>query len=142
MKRKFCCDESRDLYTDYYVNQSGSGMPVYTGARVQRGHGLGSILSGLFRSAIPIFRKGLSWIGRQALDKGAQLAGQVARDVAEGKPFIDSTKSRVKETINEYVPGVIDQTGSGRRRRRINKKRRNTDVKRKRSKKTKRDILD
>ena len=51
MKRQFCCDASRFAYEDYYLKQSGSGMPVFQGVRMQRGHGLGSILSGFFRSA-------------------------------------------------------------------------------------------
>lgn len=153
MKRKYCCDESRDMYTDYYVKQSGSGFSPFAGSRMQRGHGLGSLLSGLFRSAMPLLRKGLSWFGRKALDTGATLAGNVARDVAEGKSFKEAAKSRVIDTINEFVPGAIPQTGSGRRRKR-NKNLNNSSSSRKRksnrrkksnskrSKRAKRDVLD
>lgn len=137
MKRKFCCDDSRDLYTDYYSQQSGSGLNPYAGARMQRGHGLGSVLSGLFRSAVPLLRRGLAWFGRKALDTGATIAGNVAKDVGEGKSFKDAAKSRVIETINEYVPGAIPQTGSGRRR-----KRRSSRVRRSGKRTKKRDVLD
>lgn len=118
MKRKFCCDASREMYEDYYMSQSGNGVPVFQGARGQRGHGLGSILSGLFRSAVPILKKGLSFFGKQALRTGAQIAN----DVADGRSFKDSAKKRVGDTINQYVPGFIPQSGSGKRRRRIKRR--------------------
>ena len=67
MRKKFCCDASKHLYENYYVDQSGSGLPVFVGSRGQRGHGLGSILSGLFRSALPMLRRGLATFGKHAL---------------------------------------------------------------------------
>jgi hypothetical protein len=115
MKHKFCCEASRGLYEDYYSRQAGNGgIPVYHGARSQRGHGLGSILSGFFRSALPMLRRGLSFFGREALRTGAQIAG----DVADGQPVLDSAKRRVSNRINSYVPGLIPQSGSGRGRKR------------------------
>ena len=58
MKRKaYCCDASRNLYCDYYSRQSGGEMPVFSGARIQRGHGLGSILGGFFRRLVLPFVK-------------------------------------------------------------------------------------
>ena len=92
------------------MNQCGNGVPVFEGARGQRGHGLGSILSGLFRSAVPLLKKGLAFFGKQALRTGAQIAN----DVADGQSFGESAKKRVGDTVNEYVPGLIPQSGSGR----------------------------
>jgi hypothetical protein len=106
------------MYEDYYMAQSGSGVPIFEGYRGQRGHGLGSILSGFFRSAMPILKRGLSFFGKQALRTGAQIAN----DVADGQSLRDSAKRRVSERINEVVPGLIPQSGSGRRRRRIKSK--------------------
>jgi len=48
----FCCDASRDMYEDYYTNQHGDGMPVFAGARHQRGHGLGNVFGGLLRNVL------------------------------------------------------------------------------------------
>jgi hypothetical protein len=45
----------------YYHSQfgSGRGVPtVFVGSSRQRGHGLGSWFSGLFRSALPLLAKG------------------------------------------------------------------------------------
>ena len=46
---------NRHLYDEYY-SQTGRGYPVYIGG--MRGAGLGSVLSGLFRSAVPLLKKG------------------------------------------------------------------------------------
>jgi hypothetical protein len=132
MRSKFCCDASRRMYEDYYVH-SGSGVPIFVGARGQRGSGLGSILSGFFRSAMPLLKRGLSIFGREALKTGARIAN----DVADGQSFRDSTKKRVSERINEFVPGLIPQSGSGKRRRRSCGRRKKT----KKPKRTRTDIF-
>lgn len=128
MKRKYCCNASRDMYVDYYTRQSGTGLPVFHGSRGQRGHGLGSMLSGFFRSAWPVIRQGLGFLGKQALKTGAEIVG----DVAQGESLKDSAKKRVSEKINEFVPDIFPQSGSGKRRRRVRKVKRQ----RKKSKKT------
>ena len=148
MKRKFCCDASRQMYEDYYAQQSGSGLPIFVGGRGQRGHGIGSVLSGLFRSAVPFLKRGMKFLGKQALKTGAEIAS----DVADGKDFAESARQRVGARVNQYIPGSIphsgggiypinsfsppfaSQFGSGSRRRRIKSN--------KRSKKIKRDILE
>jgi len=115
------------MYEDYYMLQSGSGLPVFQGSRGQRGHGLGSMLSGLFRSAVPMLKRGLATFGKHALKTGLEIAG----DVVEGKSFKDSARERIVPTI---IPGIKrfaeqeifnNQSGSGKRRRRTKKIRRN-----------------
>jgi hypothetical protein len=119
MKRKFCCDASRGAYEDYYLQQSGSGLPIFQGSRGQRGHGLGSMLSGLFRSAVPMIKRGLATFGKHALKTGLEIAS----DVADGASFKDSAKARILPSI---LPGIkrfadeeifSNQSGSGRRRK-------------------------
>ena len=112
MKRKatFCCDASRDMYEDYYTNQSGHGMPVFAGARYQRGHGLGSILSGVFRRIIlPFFKAN----GRTIASKAIKTGLEVADDVAQGKSFKESAKRRIPKGIKEAAENINWQTGSG-----------------------------
>ena len=132
MRRKFCCDASRSMYEDYYMQQSGSGLPIFQGSRGQRGHGLGSMLSGLFRSAVPMLKRGLATFGKHALKTGLEIAG----DVSEGKSFRDSARDRIVPTI---LPGIKrfaeeelfnNQSGSGRRRKRVRKliKRKSKDI--------------
>lgn len=118
MKRKFCCDASRATYMDYYSAQSGSGMPVFQGSRGQRGHGLGSMLSGLFRSAMPMLQRGLAIFGKQALKTGLE----VANDMADGSSFSDSARRRVPTGIKRTIETVANQSGSGKRRVNIKKR--------------------
>jgi hypothetical protein len=97
-------------------------MPVFVGARGQRGHGLGSMLSGFFRSAFPMIKRGLAAFGKHALKTGLEIAN----DVVAGDSFKESTKRRVPEGIKRFATSesFINQSGSGRRRikrRRITK---------------------
>ena len=114
MKRKFCCDASARMYIDHYAQSGRGGIPIFVGYRGQRGHGLGSILSGFFRSALPIIKRGLGIFGREALRTGAKIA----TDVADGRNLGDAAKHRISERINQIVPGVFPQSGSGYRLRR------------------------
>ena len=125
MRKQFCCDASRALYEDYYTRQSGGEVPVFYGARTQRGHGLGSILGGLFRRALPFLSSGTKILGQQAMN--------VASDMIDGKSFQDSAKSRLKEGIKTVVTSnpIIPQAGSAVRRKR------RRQPSRKQSKKTK-----
>ena len=113
MRKQFCCDAIRALYKDYYTRQSGGEVPVLYGARTQGGHGLGSILGGLFRRALPFLSIGAKILGQQAMD--------VASDMIDGKSFQDSAKSRLKEGIKIFVTSnpIISQSGSGVRRNRL-----------------------
>ena len=54
-------------FEDHYVNQLGHGMTVFSGPRTQRGYGLGHIIRGAARSAMPL----LIHAGKEALKKGA-----------------------------------------------------------------------
>ena len=114
MRKKFCCDASRHLYESYYIDQSGSGLPIFVGSRGQRGHGLGSILSGLFRSALPMLRRGLATFGKHALKTGLEIAN----DVADGESLKESASKRVSEGIKRFATSsnFFNQSGSGRRR--------------------------
>ena len=107
---------------------------------------MGSMLSGLFRSAIPMLKRGLATFGKHALKTGLEIAG----DVVDGSSYKDSANARFLPTI---VPGIkrfaeqeifSRQSGSGKRRktrRKVSQRRRNI-VKRRRSRKTKKDIFD
>ena len=68
-------------YDDYYARQVGGALPYFTGARVQRGHGFGSVSSGLLRTVAPLIKRGAVALGKRALATGAHIAG----DVVAGK---------------------------------------------------------
>ena len=77
-------------YDDYYTRQVGGALPYFTGARVQRGHGFGSLFSGLLRSVAPLIKRGALALGKRALTTGAQIAG----DVVSGQNIKKATKRR------------------------------------------------
>ena len=111
MTKPFCCDASRALYEDYYTKQNGGEIPAFYGARTQRCLGLGSILGGLFRRALPFLSSGAKILGQQAMN--------VASDMIDGKSFQDSAKSRLKEGIKTFVTSnpIFPQSGSGVKRK-------------------------
>jgi len=66
------------MYEDYYSRQVGGEMPVFRGNRHQRGHGLGSVLSGLFRRiVIPFFRDHCKTLASNAPKTGVDVAEDV-----------------------------------------------------------------
>ena len=78
-------------YDDYYARQVGGALPYFTGARVQKGHGFGSLFSGLLRSVAPLIKRGALALGKRALTTGAQIAG----DVVAGQSIKMATKRRM-----------------------------------------------
>jgi hypothetical protein len=93
MRRKYCFDVSSRTYVNYYVNQADSGLPIFRGSRGQREHGVGSVLGGLFRSALTVLKR----VGSQALRTGARIAS----DMASGKKFCDVALQRISEGISK-----------------------------------------
>lgn len=115
MKKPFCCDASRGMYEDYYMRQSGGQMPVFAGSRHQRGHGIGSILSGMFRHILPFLKANGKNMAVNLLRTGID----VADDVFEGgKKVSDSLKDRVPQGIKRTFQQMNWQTGSGRAKKR------------------------
>jgi len=122
MKRKaYCCDASRDLYEEYYSRQNGGEIPVFAGRRFQRGHGLGSILSGFFRQLVLPFFKAH---GKHILANTLKTGMEVADDVLEGKSVKESVKKRIPAGIKRTVIGLDRQSGSGVHKRRKLRRRR------------------
>ena len=112
-------------YHEYYLNQAGRGYPVYVGTRYQRGHGLGSIFGSLFKSAVPLLKRGAKTLGREALKTGLNLAS----DVMEGQNVTQAAKSRLKSTGQSLLQKAIIGMGPpGERSIKRAAKRKNPDV--------------
>lgn len=85
----------------YYLDQAG-GSPYFIG-RPQRGHGIGSLFAGLFRTAVPLItpllKRGLKAggkaIGRAVLKKVARKIGEPSpRPVKRARKRIVSDKKK------------------------------------------------
>lgn len=86
-----------DVYTDYYLNQAGSGFGnVYASGVYQKGHGIGSFLGGLFRCVFPLLKSGSSAIGSEILKSGANIISDIGKSESPEVAF----KKRGKEAIN------------------------------------------
>ena len=128
---KYCCDDDRKAYEDYYLNQCGHGMPVFYGGRMQRNHGPGSIFSGLFRSIFPMLKRVAPVISKKALQTGIYIVS----DVAAGQSLKESAKSRVSDALKEGISSFIStentQSGFGFRRKCKHSKKSKTSRKKK-----------
>lgn len=86
-------------YLTYYDNQVGGGARsvhgVFVGAPYQRGHGIGSFLGGLFRSVLPLLKRGAQAIGREALRAGINVIEDVS---GKKRPFAESVRRRINES--------------------------------------------
>ncbi len=92
-------------YESYYGSQVGHGMPVFLGARVQRGHGLGNLFAGLVRAAMPLVKKGVKAIGKQGMKTGIQIAG----DVFSGHKPKQAAKRRAKQAGLRLIGSALGQ---------------------------------
>lgn len=98
-------------YEQYFCgNQYGNGLPVFIGGRLQRGRGLGSILSGLGRAVIPLLKSG----GKALLKEGGKAGLQVVGDVLSGQNFKTALKKRARETGSRVFNSALGSL-SGRR---------------------------
>jgi len=73
-------------------------MPVFIGRRFQRGHGLGSILSGFFRRLVlPFFKT----YGKSMLSGTLKTGMEVADDVLDGQPLKESARYKTNRAEHE-----------------------------------------
>ena len=91
-------------YEDYYARQVGGALPYFTGARVQRGHGFGSLFSGLLRTVAPLIKRGAVALGKRALATGAQIAG----DVVAGKNVKKAAKRRATAAGRNLMQSLLN----------------------------------
>ena len=121
-------------YDYYYARQVGGALPYFTGARVQRGHGFGSLFSGLLRSVAPLIRRGAVALGKRALTTGAQIAG----DVVAGKNIKKAAKQRATAAGRHMMQSLLNTPPPpGKRMKRIKRaapRRRVTSIKRRQRK--------
>ena len=136
--------------TRYYVSQAGGGgsgsdgigpilsLPHY----VQRGHGIGNILGGLFRTLRPLLFSGIRTAGKQAAKtlgrEALRTGGRILTDIA------DNPDTSYKDIISRQVHNTFQNlstkmTGKGRKRKRrpasrASKKARRTTGKKKKPK--------
>ena len=84
------------LHIQYYDDQIGGGVRnVFTGSTYQRGRGVGSWLSALFRKMLPYISSGVKAVGKETLRAGINVLDDV---VNNGTNFKEAVKRRVRES--------------------------------------------
>lgn len=89
-------------YDTYYSNQAGTGLPFFAGAPTQSGYGLGSILGGLIRSAVPLLKPALKRAGKEVARSGLN----VVQDVLQGQTVKRAAKRRLTQGAQRWVQGT------------------------------------
>ena len=123
MRKPYCCEGSQHLFDQYYSRQQkgGSSFPVYVGRARQRGHGIGDIFRNIWSFLFPTIKS----IAPHAIRAGANIV----EDVTSGNSWKDSVMKH-GSTVAKQIPSAIsagvaarkNQSGTGRRRRRMPKK--------------------
>ena len=90
-------------YDDYYAQQVGGGQPYFAGARVQRGHGFGSLFGGLLRTVVPLIKRGALALGNRILKTGEKIAG----DVLSGQNIRTAAKRRTKTVGRDLQQSLL-----------------------------------
>ena len=90
-------------YDDYYAQQVRGALPYFAGARVQRGHGFGSLFGGLLRTVAPLIKRGALALGNRALKTGAQIAD----DVLSGQNIRTAAKRRTKTAGRDLLQSLL-----------------------------------
>lgn len=110
-------------YHEYYSSQAGSGSgAIYRGTVYQRGHGIGNFLGGIFRTIMPLLRRGAKTVGKELLKSSAGFLGDLAVNV----PAKEALKNRINDmgnSLKRKAENKINMMGSGviKRRRVANK---------------------
>lgn len=92
-------------FDQYYLRQaSGAGLPVFAGASIQRGHGLGNILNSAFRAFMPALKSA----GKALLHQGLQTGAHVLDDVISGQNVEKAAKRRVREGGQQLLHRALE----------------------------------
>jgi hypothetical protein len=125
----------------YYLHQAGRGNgsnrigPIYsTPPFLQRGHGIGSFLGGLFRFIKPMLWSACKAVGKEALRAG----GNILTDIAENKSPDVSARDTVSHVTASTQNLVQKLRGGGKCKRKAAS---GSIRKTKKAKLTKRDIF-
>ena len=113
-------DQLIRLYSPQRGGGANDGLLYYkSDYRRQRGAGLGSIFGAIAKRLIP-FAKNFLWPATQkyVLPRAQEAIKGVTEDIFAGKNVAQSLKDHGKEAIKGIGSDVLNQSGSGRQRKR------------------------
>jgi len=114
-----------DPLVKYYIRQAGGGYddvgPIYV-LPSQRGHGIGSFLSGLFRAVRPVLWSGAKDFGKATLkalgNEALRTGGRILTGIADN-PTV-SAHDIISKNVTEGLQNLSGRmmSGQGRKRKR------------------------
>lgn len=96
-------------YTQYYLRQKGAGLsdigPLYkTPVFYQRGSGIGSFFSGLFKHLKPLVSSGIDALKNQSLKTSSAILNDIGK-----KPFKEILKEQGKVAVKDLTEKGINK---------------------------------
>ena len=96
----------------YYLHQAGRGYgdtdigPVYSVPHfVQRGHGIGSVLTGFWRWIKPILWSGAKTLGRESVRTGGRILADLAQNTNSDVTPRDIVAKHLSESVGKLLNG-------------------------------------
>ncbi len=111
-----------ERYVAYYRSQAGNGLPGYAGGPVMYGGGIGGIFKALFRTALPLLKRGFSIVKPHLKTAARNIASDVVTS-ALSRSYNDANNNNNGQNGNGLMvmsrgsfkpPGVRIRRGSGR----------------------------
>jgi hypothetical protein len=100
----YFADESQQYYNNYYANQVGSGLGVFSGSTIHKGAGIGSLIGSIFKKTMPLITKGAKTIGKQLVQTGINIA----KDTIQGGDIKSSTEKNFKDAGSNLLSALAD----------------------------------
>ncbi len=89
-------------FNKYYLDQAnGDTFPIYHGNPYMRGYGFGSVFRRLFRWIVPIIKENALPVVKNIGKEAVKSAFNIANDTIEGKSFVESAKTNLKQSLND-----------------------------------------
>ncbi len=134
-----------ERYVAYYRSQAGNGSPGYAGGPVMYGGGIGGIFKALFRTALPLLKRGFSIVKPHLKTAARNIASDIVTS-ALSRSYNDTNNNNNGQNGNGLMvmsrgsfkpPGARIRRGSGRVKKAKRTSKRRTVAKRSQRSRTK-----
>ena len=110
-------------YDAHYLQSGGDIGEIFVGTPVQSGHGLGNLLSGMFRTALPLVGQIVKPIAKRAAGPLiGSTVGTMLRAKRRGHPVLSAGLNEGKDVLQRIIGAEVKrltQRGGGPKRKRM-----------------------
>lgn len=119
------------LYNEYYCQRGNGGY--FSGLPMQKGYGLGGIISGLARSVAPLLKPIIKSGTKQVLKHGKPMLKNIGRqafnagvkgftDVLSNKRSLGGAVQEQSRNVSQKIAEIIDDEFDGRPQRKVRRR--------------------